>query len=45
MYSRFVDIAPGATVRMEVHLAGTVTTPDEIVTWVQPMGSPLEHLG
>lgn len=45
VYSGFVDIASGATVTFELRLAGTVDDPAEIVTWTQPMASPLEPLG
>ena len=45
VYSQFVDIPPGGTVTFDVELAGTVAEPDDVVTWVQPMASPLEALG
>jgi Protein of unknown function (DUF4012) len=45
VYSRFVDIPPGRTVTFELHLRGAVARPDEVVTWEQPMASPLEVLG
>jgi Protein of unknown function (DUF4012) len=45
VYSRFVDIPPGDTVTFELHLRGSVARPDEVVTWEQPMASPLEVLG
>ena len=45
MYSGFVDIPPGGTVTFELQLAGTVADPTTVVTWEQPMGSPLEPLG
>jgi hypothetical protein len=45
VYSRFVDIPAGSTATFEVQLAGTVTRPGEVVTWEQPMGSPLEVIG
>ena len=45
VYSQFVDIPPGGTVTFDVELAGTVAEPDDVVTWVQPMASPLEPLG
>ena len=45
VYSRFVDIPPGGTVTFELELAGTVANPDELVTWEQPMASPLEEAG
>jgi Protein of unknown function (DUF4012) len=45
VYSRFVDIPPGGTVTFELQLAGTVVNPDELVTWEQPMASPLEQAG
>jgi hypothetical protein len=45
VYSGFVDIPAGATVTFELHLKGAVPRPDEVVTWEQPMGSPLEPLG
>jgi hypothetical protein len=45
VYSRIVDIPPEATVTFELQLAGTVANPDELVTWEQPMASPLEEAG
>ena len=45
VYSRFVDIPPESTVTFELQLAGTVANPDELVTWEQPMASPLEEAG
>jgi hypothetical protein len=45
VYSRFVDIPPGTTVTFELELAGTVAKPDELVTWEQPMASPVEQAG
>jgi len=45
VYSRFVDIPAGSTVTFELQLAGTVARPDELVTWEQPMASPLEIAG
>jgi hypothetical protein len=45
VYSRFVDIPPGESVSFEVELAGVVTDPTRVVTWVQPLASPLEELG
>jgi hypothetical protein len=44
VYSRFVDIPPGATVAFDVRLAGTVTDPSKVVTWLQPMAAPLEEI-
>jgi hypothetical protein len=41
VFSRFVDIPPGGTVRLEVHLARRIARPEEIVTWVQPLASSL----
>jgi hypothetical protein len=45
VYSRLVDIPAGSTATFEVQFAGTVTRPGELVTWEQPMGSPLEVTG
>ena len=45
VYSRLVDIPPGGTVTFELQLAGTVSNPDELVTWEQPMASPLQEAG
>jgi Protein of unknown function (DUF4012) len=45
VYSRFVDIPSESTVTFELELAGTVADPDELVTWEQPMASPLEDAG
>ncbi len=45
VYSRLVDIPAGSTATFELQLAGTVTRPGELVTWEQPMGSPLEIAG
>jgi hypothetical protein len=45
VYSRFVDIPPGATVTLEVRLEGVVDDLDRVVTWEQPMASPLEVVG
>ena len=45
VYSRFVDIPSDGTVTFELELAGTVANPDELVTWEQPMASPLEEAG
>ncbi len=45
VYSGFVDIPAGATATFELQLAGTVTRPGDLVTWEQPMGSPLEVAG
>jgi Protein of unknown function (DUF4012) len=45
VYSGFVDIPPGGTVAFELHLRGSVAHPDQIVTWEQPMATPLELPG
>ena len=44
VYAQFVDIPPGESVTFDVQLAGTLADPDELVTWVQPLGSDLEEL-
>ncbi|MET0325331.1 MAG: DUF4012 domain-containing protein [Ilumatobacteraceae bacterium] len=46
VYSGFVDIPPGdGTADFELQLAGVLEHPDaEIVTWEQPMGSPVQPL-
>jgi hypothetical protein len=44
VYSGFVDIPPGESVTFDVQLAGSVADPDTVVTWVQPLSSPLEAL-
>jgi hypothetical protein len=45
VYSRFVDIPPGGTVSFELHLQGAVANPAKVVTWEQPMATPLELPG
>jgi hypothetical protein len=45
VYSRFVEIPPGGTVAFELQLRGSVAHPDRIVTWEQPMATPLELPG
>jgi hypothetical protein len=45
VYSRLVDIPSGSTVTFELQLNGTVARPDEVVTWEQPMASPLDVPG
>jgi hypothetical protein len=45
VYSGFVDIPPGGTVAVELHLRGSVAHPDQVVTWEQPMATPLELPG
>ena len=44
VYSDFVDIPPGGTADFELQLSGVVEHPDEIVTWEQPMASPVQPL-
>ena len=44
MYSGYVDIPPGGTVDFELQLAGVVQVPGEIVTWEQPMATPVQPL-
>jgi hypothetical protein len=44
VYSAFVDIPAGATVTIEVQLHGHVVDPGKVVTFTQPMSSPLERL-
>jgi len=44
VYSRFVDIPPGGTVLLEVHLRGAVADPERIVTWTQPLVTPPSSL-
>ena len=44
VYSFFVDIPSGDTVRIEANLAGQVDDPLRVVTWVQPMTNPLEAI-
>ncbi len=44
VYSGFVDIPPGESVTFDVQLAGSVADPTNVVTWVQPLESPLEQL-
>jgi hypothetical protein len=43
VYSGFVDIPPGGTADYELQLAGVVEHP-EIVTWEQPMATPVQPL-
>ena len=45
VYRRSVDIPPGGTVSFELHLRGTVAHPEQVVTWEQPMATPLELPG
>jgi hypothetical protein len=45
VYSRYVDIPPGGTVSFELHLQGAVANPAKVVTWEQPMATPLELPG
>ena len=45
VYSRFVEIPPGGTVAFELHLQGSLANPDKVVTWEQPMATPLELPG
>jgi hypothetical protein len=44
VYSRFVDIPPGATVTLEFRASGRLDRPDELVTWTQPLVLPLQEL-
>ena len=44
VYSGYVDIPPGGTVDVELQLAGVVQVPGEIVTWEQPMVTPVQPL-
>ena len=44
VYSFFVDIPSGATVRIEADLAGRVDDPSRVVSWTQPMTNPLEPI-
>jgi hypothetical protein len=44
VYSSIVDIASGETAVVEADLAGVIQQPAEVVSWVQPMTSPLEIL-
>ncbi len=45
VYSVEVDIPPGATVALELRLSGHLERPAApVVTWTQPLGSPLEPL-
>jgi hypothetical protein len=45
VYRQSIDIPPGGTVSFELHLRGTVAHPDQIVTWEQPLATPLELPG
>ncbi len=45
VYRQSVDIPPGGTVSFELHLRGTVAHPEQVVTWEQPMATPLELPG
>ena len=45
VYSQVVDIPPGGTVAFELRLHGSVAHPDKVVTWEQPMATPMELTG
>ena len=44
VYSRYVDLAPGETVTLELTLQGGVVDPERVTTWTQPLATPLEQL-
>ena len=44
VYANFVRIPSGGTVTVEINVKGHVERPEELVTWTQPLATPLESL-
>jgi hypothetical protein len=45
VYSQYVRIPAGATMALEYHVRGHVDHSGELVTWTQPLATPLQPLG
>jgi len=45
VYSQYVELPAGTTATFELHVAGRLEHPDQLVTWTQPLALPLEQLG
>ncbi len=44
VYSLYVDLAPGQTRSFDVSLRGVVADPGKVVTWTQPLATPVQPL-